>query len=163
MNCSNRNGRNCGGRNPGACANRPSENCRPAEKKHKPFFINVEQEAMKNTAFRVTPWTGEHMQMTLMCIPPGGEIGLECHPKVDQFICIVEGQGVVKMGDCKNNLSSECVVSRGCAFFIPACTWHNLINTGRCPIKLYSLYAPPQHPPGTVHQTKRDADKAEHD
>lgn len=97
-----------------------------------------------------------------MSIPVGGDIGLEMHPDLDQFIRIEDGQGVVKMGDSKNRLDFQACVGKDYAFIIPAGTWHNLINTGRRPIKLYSIYAPPQHPRGTVHETRAIADAEEH-
>ncbi|MDQ5983883.1 MAG: cupin domain-containing protein [Eubacteriales bacterium SKADARSKE-1] len=127
----------------------------------KPFVINIEQATKQNKAFRRVLWTGHHMQLTLMSIPVGGDIGLEIHPNLDQFIRIEQGRGLVKMGDSKNNLNFQRPVSPDFAFIIPAGTWHNLINTGNRPIKLYSIYAPPQHPKGTIHLTKTDAEAAE--
>ncbi|MDF2930331.1 cupin domain-containing protein [Anaerospora sp.] len=128
----------------------------------KPFIIKIAEAAKRNRTFRTTVWTGNHMQLTLMSIPVGGEIGLEIHPQLDQFICIERGFGLVKMGNSKNNLQFQRKVCEDYAFFIPAGTWHNLINTGEGPLKLYSIYAPPQHPKGTVHLTKADADADEH-
>ena len=96
-----------------------------------------------------------------MSIDVGGDIGLEMHPNLDQFIRIEAGQGVVNMGQAQNNLNFQACVGQDYAFIIPAGTWHNLINTGRTPIKLYSIYAPPQHPHGTIHQTRAIADAAE--
>jgi mannose-6-phosphate isomerase-like protein (cupin superfamily) len=101
------------------------------------------------------------LQLTLMSIRVGGDIGLEIHPNVDQFIRIEEGQGIVKMGDRKDRLDFQERVYDDFAFIIPAGKWHNLINTGNKPIKLYSIYAPPQHPHGTVHKTKAIAQAAE--
>lgn len=92
----------------------------------------------------------------------GNDIGLEVHPNVDQFLRIEEGQGLVKMGNSKDNLTFERRVSDNYAIIVPAGTWHNLINTGNTPIKLYTIYAPPEHPYGTVHRTKADAEAAEH-
>ena len=96
-----------------------------------------------------------------MSIDVGGDIGLEIHPYLDQFIRIEEGQGIIKMGDRKDKLDFEARVADDFIFIIPAGKWHNLINTGNKPIKLYSIYAPPQHPWGTVHKTKADAEDAE--
>ncbi len=101
------------------------------------------------------------MQLTLMSINPGEDIGLEIHPHVDQFIRLEAGQGIVKMGRTKHRLDFQTCVKKDCAFIIPAGTWHNLINTGDEPIKLYSIYAPPQHPFCTVHKTKAIAEAAE--
>lgn len=127
-----------------------------------PFVINIEEATKQNNNFRTALWTGCHLQLTLMSIPVGGEIGLESHPDLDQFIRIEEGEGLVKMGDRKNCLDFQKRVFDDFIFIIPAGKWHNLINTGNKPIKLYSIYAPPQHPHGTVHRTKAEADAAEH-
>lgn len=127
-----------------------------------PFVVNIEQATEENNLFRTALWTGEHLQVTLMSIRVGEEIGLENHPRLDQFLRIEQGQGLVKMGSRENNLSFQRTVCPGYAIMIPAGTWHNLINTGNQPLKLYSIYAPPQHPHGTVHRTKADAMAAEH-
>ena len=123
-----------------------------------PFTINIEAATKQNDFFRIALWTGEYLQLTLMSIEPGDDIGLEIHPDHDQFIRIERGRGLVKMGDRKDQLDFEEKVRSGSAIFIPADKWHNLINTGRRPLKLYSIYAPPEHPPGTVDETKEDAD-----
>ena len=122
-----------------------------------PFVVNIHQATRQNNTFRTVLWTGDHLQLTLMSIRPGEDIGLENHPNLDQFLRIEQGQGLVKMGSCKDNLDFQRRVSSDDAIIIPAGTWHNLINTGSVPLKLYSIYAPPQHPKGTVHQTKADA------
>lgn len=96
-----------------------------------------------------------------MSIGVGEDIGLEVHPDVDQFLRIEEGQGLVQMGDTENDLNFERRVSEDYAIMVPAGKWHNLINTGNKPIKLYTIYAPPEHPFGTIHQTKADAMAAE--
>ncbi|WP_227394652.1 cupin domain-containing protein [Jeotgalibacillus aurantiacus] len=127
-----------------------------------PFTINITQATLQNTAFRRTLWTGTHLQVTLMCLNPGEDIGLEMHPDVDQFLRIEQGQGMVMMGKSKDQLPFRRMVMDDSAILIPAGTWHNLVNTGTIPLKLYSIYAPPNHPPGTVHQTKADAEAAHH-
>lgn len=86
------------------------------------------------------------------------DIGLEMHPDVDQFIRIEEGQGLVLMGDSHDRLYYQERVYPGYVIFIPAGKWHNVINTGCTPLKLYSIYAPPEHPWGTVHRTKEDGE-----
>lgn len=128
-----------------------------------PFVVNIAQATRSNGNFRTTVWTGSHMQLTLMSIPEGGDIGLERHPQLDQFIRVEEGQGQVRMGRTKESLDFQRAVQPGFAFFIPAGTWHNLINSGNGPLKVYSIYAPPQHPRGTVHRTKEEAQAAEHE
>lgn len=96
-----------------------------------------------------------------MSINVGEDIGLEMHPNVDQFIRIEEGQGLVKMGDSKDILNFQANVCDDYAFIIPAGKWHNLINTSNIPLKVYSIYAPLQHPHGTVHATKAIAQASE--
>ena len=123
-----------------------------------PFVVNIEEITKLNNTFRTALWTGEHLQLTLMSIPVGESIGLEIHPDTDQFLRLEQGEGLVQMGKDKNNLSFQKRVSNNFAFVVPAGTWHNLINIGNIPIKLYSIYAPPKHPRGTVHLTKADAE-----
>ena len=126
-----------------------------------PLVINIEQATKLNNTFRTALWTGKNLQVTLMSIKPGEDIGLEIHPQVDQFIRIEEGQGLMQIGDRKDNLSFQRQVYDDFAIMIPAGKWHNLINTGFKPLKLYAIYAPPEHPFGTVHITKADALAAE--
>ncbi len=126
-----------------------------------PFVVNIDEATKQNTTYRTALWTGDNLQVTLMSIKPGEDIGLEIHPELDQFIRIEEGQGLIKMGDRKDNLDFQESVYDDFAIVIPAGKWHNLINTGSQPLKLYSIYAPPQHPYGTVHETKADAEEAE--
>ncbi|MBR0597223.1 cupin domain-containing protein [Sinanaerobacter chloroacetimidivorans] len=128
-----------------------------------PLVINIEEVTKQNENFRTALWTGDHLQLTLMCINPGEEIGLEIHPNLDQFIRIEDGQGLVKMGNQKDRLDFQEKVYDNFAFIIPAGTWHNLINTGNKPLKLYSIYAPPQHPHGTIQETREDAEASEND
>lgn len=119
-----------------------------------PFVINIEEATKQNNNYRVALWTGCYLQLTLMSINVGEDIGLEVHHDLDQFIRIEEGQGVIKMGDRKDHLDFQREVYDDYAIIIPAGTWHNLINTGCKPLKLYSIYAPPQHPYGIVQETK---------
>lgn len=126
-----------------------------------PFVVNINEATKQNETFRTALWTGDHFQLTLMSIGVGEDIGLEMHPHVDQFLRIEQGQGIVRMGKEKNNLNFERKVQDEFAIIIPAGTWHNLTNTGNVPLKLYSIYAPPNHPFGTVHVTKTDAIAAE--
>ncbi|MFW6265002.1 MAG: cupin domain-containing protein [Bacillota bacterium] len=124
-----------------------------------PFVINIEEATVENDYFRIALWTGEYLQLTLMSIDPGDDIGLEMHPDIDQFIRIEQGRGTVMMGDTRDQLHYRTRVYDDDAIFIPAGTWHNLVNIGRAPLKLYSIYAPPEHPRGTVHETKEDAEE----
>lgn len=126
-----------------------------------PFVVNINQAAKSNSTFRTALWTGNHLQVTLMSLQVGEDIGLEIHPDTDQFLRIEQGAGVVLMGDSPNNLTYQRQVQANSAIMIPAGTWHNVINTGNLPLKLYSIYAPPEHPHGTVHPTKADAMAAE--
>ena len=126
-----------------------------------PFAINIHEAANQNTAFRTALWTGTHLQLTLMSLDVGEDIGFEIHDDLDQFIRIEEGSGTVLMGESREDMEFQADVDYDSAFIIPAGIWHNLINTGNTPLKLYSIYAPPQHPYGTVHETKEDAMAAE--
>lgn len=126
-----------------------------------PFVVQIEEATKRNNMFRTTLWTGPHLQVTLMSLRVGEDIGLEMHPGVDQFLRIEQGEGIVRIGKKKNELTFERRVTDGSAIFVPAGTWHNVINIGNVPLKLYSIYAPPQHPAGTVHPTKADALAAE--
>ena len=135
---------------------------RGAETPHvpRPHVTNVDQKAMNNTNFRTAIWTGCHAQMTLMCIPVCSDIGLEVHPETDQIIRIEQGMALVKMGHCKNELNFQFEVCKGDTIFVPAGTWHNVINIARTPLRVSSVYAPPHHPAGTVHRTKEEAEEA---
>ena len=125
-----------------------------------PYVVDMAEEARKNQNFRTVAWTGCHLQMTFMNIPACGEIGLEMHPETDQLIRVEQGQAVVRMGNCRDTLDMQCTLRDDEAVLVPAGTWHNVRNTGYCPLKLSSLYAPPQHPRGTIHCTKEDAANA---
>lgn len=123
-----------------------------------PFVINIADATKNNDYFRTTIWTGNHFQLTLMSINVGDNIGLEVHPLNDQFIRIEEGFGLVKMGENKDNLTYERRVGANDIIIIPQGIWHNLINIGNKPLKLYSIYAPIEHPFGTIHKTKKDSE-----
>ena len=122
-----------------------------------PFVFNIHHATEMNQNFRTTLWTGNCLQLTLMSIPIGEDIGVEMHADIDQFIRVESGRAGVYMGDCRNNLRKVACVDGNAAILIPRGTWHNIVNVGRCPLKLYSLYAPPAHLGGTVHRTKADA------
>lgn len=123
-----------------------------------PLVINIETATTQNNTFRTALWTGEYLQLTLMSVNVCDDIGLEVHYDLDQFIRIEQGKGIIMMGDTKNNFNFQRNVSEDCVILIPAGKWHNLINTGCVPLKLYSIYAPPAHPHGTVHRTKEEAE-----
>jgi mannose-6-phosphate isomerase-like protein (cupin superfamily) len=123
-----------------------------------PYVANVARMAVQNPNFRTALWTGTHLQMTLMSIPPRGEIGLEIHEDTDQLIRIEQGSAVVKMGSCPEHPDMEQSLSVGDVVFVPAGTWHNVKNTGRYPLKVSSIYAPPNHPKGTLQRTAAEAE-----
>ncbi|WP_330695377.1 cupin domain-containing protein [Anaerotignum sp.] len=126
-----------------------------------PFVVNIDMVTKQNQNYRTALWTGKYLQTTLMSIPPGGDIGLEMHPDVDQFIRVEDGIGVVQMGSNKDKLNYQGNVDGRFAIFVPAGTWHNVINMGSMPLKVYTIYAPPHHPSGTVQATKKDAEEGE--
>lgn len=123
----------------------------------KPFVVNIEEVTEQNTTYRTAIWTGGYLQVTVMSIGVGDDIGLEIHPDTDQFIRIEEGEGLVQMGDSQDRLDFEARASEDYAVMIPAGKWHNITNTGNKPLKIYAIYAPPHHPRGTVHVTKAEA------
>lgn len=119
-----------------------------------PAIFDLETMTKMNKNFRTALWTGKHMQIVLMTIQPGDDIGIEIHPDTDQFIRIEEGDGLVQMGTSRDNLSFSQIVEDDDSIIIPAGTWHNISNTGDVELKLYSIYAPPEFPFGTVEETK---------
>lgn len=121
-----------------------------------PLIVNIEAAAIQNTNYRTALWTGGHLQLTLMSIPVGGDIGMEVHT-LDQYISVEDGQGLAWLGYTSGVPVFQGVVCRNFVIFIPAGTWHNVTNIGDGPLKLYSIYAPPAHPHGTVHRTKEEA------
>lgn len=125
-----------------------------------PFVDNIESLTLANENYRTTLWTGTHLQVTLMTIQPGHDIGLEVHEDHDQFLRIEQGDATVYMGPDVDELMVW-PASQDDVIIVPAGTWHNLVNTGNTPLKLYSIYGPPEHPHGTIHPTKEDADAAE--
>lgn len=125
-----------------------------------PFIGSIEELTLENENYRTTLWTGKNFQVTLMAIEPGHDIGLEMHSDVGQFLRIEQGRASVYMGPSKDELKIGVAVD-GDAVIVPAGTWHNLENSGQDVLKLYSIYAPSEHPHGTVHITKEDADREE--
>jgi len=133
------------------------------DKGKKPAVFNLEELVIENQAYRQTIWTGDKMQVTVMSIPVGGEIGLEAHHNIEQFIRVDQGQGKVYMGQNRDNLDFVKDISDGYSVHIPAEIFHNIVNTGDEPLQLYSIYAEPEHPFGTVHLTKAEADEDHHE
>lgn len=134
--------------------NNTNENIKLTDYGPRPFVVNIDQATKQNNNYRTALWTGKHYQLTLMSINVGDDIGLEVHPTTDQFIRIEEGQGLVQMGNSKDKLDFQEMAYDDYAIMIPAGKWHNVTNTGNKPLKIYVIYAPPQHPYGTVHETK---------
>ena len=124
---------------------------------------DIEDATLANDTFRTVLFTGQNLQLTVMRLGPGEEIGVEMHDHLDQFIRIEQGMARVTMGPSEDEVSETHEVEDDWAVIIPGGTWHNVINTGEGDLKLYSLYTPPEHPDGTVHRTKAEADAAEHD
>ncbi|MCL6605069.1 MAG: cupin domain-containing protein [Paenibacillus sp.] len=123
----------------------------------KPYVVDIEKVTKQNNTYRTALWTGDYFQVTVMSINIGDDIGLEVHPTTDQFIRIEDGQGLVQMGDSKDKLDFKVEAFEDYAIMVPAGKWHNLTNTGNKPLKVYVIYAPPEHPFGTVHETKAAA------
>ena len=107
-----------------------------------------------NTYFRLSLWTGTKLQVTLMNIKPNEDVGLEKHEETDQLLFVVSGSGEVYSGKTREDLKFKCRVDGGDMIAVPANTWHNLINVTNRPLKLYSIYAPVEHPFGTKETEK---------
>ncbi len=125
-----------------------------------PWVVDIEDLTEKNEQFRAAKWTGQHLQLTVMAIKPKGEIGLEKHDSGDQFIRVEEGNARVVMGKTKDVMTFDEKVSGDWAILIPAGFWHNIINVGDKPLKVYVLYGPPEHPAGTIHKTYEESEAA---
>lgn len=128
-----------------------------------PFVMNIEDATIQNEDFRLALWTGEQLQVTLMSIPVDGDIGGEVHTKEDQFLRIEQGKGRVIMGETEDNITFEQEVGDDDVIIIPKGLFHNVINIGDEPMKIYSIYGPPHHDHGTVHATQEIALEEEHD
>jgi mannose-6-phosphate isomerase-like protein (cupin superfamily) len=118
--------------------------------------VDILATAWSNEAFRRVILTGQHQQVVVMTIPPGGEIGEEVHADTDQTLAFVDGRGEAQLDGESAEIGPNDLV------FVRAGTRHNFVNTGERPLRLITIYAPPEHAPGTVHLTKADADAAEH-
>ncbi|MFN8381725.1 MAG: cupin domain-containing protein [Anaerolineales bacterium] len=118
----------------------------------KGFVKNIEDIAIKNKEFRQVLYTAGNIQLVVMSLNPKEEIGMEVH-ELDQFFRVEEGTGVAYLDDASTDISA------GFAVLVPAGTNHNIVNTGRTPLKLYTLYAPPNHRDRVLHHTRADAEK----
>lgn len=120
------------------------------------YIDNIDKVTVANDDFRRTLYTGKYLQLVLMTLQPGEEIGMEHHEGHDQFIRVEAGEGVAILDGERHALED------GVAVVIPAGTEHNVINTSQSePMRLYTLYTPPEHPDGIVHATKAEADEYE--
>lgn len=128
---------------------------------NQPLVFPLRRETCCNENFRTALWTGKDLQVTVMHIPSGGEVGLEIHEDLDQFFYIEAGVATVYMGKTKPCVRLVAKATPNCAVVIPNETWHNIVNEQSVPLKMFSVYAPPKHPFGTVHKTKMDADLEE--
>lgn len=123
-----------------------------------PYVTDIESATLANDTFRTAVWTGTTLQLTVMSIPPGEDIGLEAHEHGDQFLRVEAGRGRVQMGKSADELTFDEEVAHDWVILVPGGWWHNVVNTGEEALKVYSIYAPPEHPHGTVHATKADDD-----
>jgi mannose-6-phosphate isomerase-like protein (cupin superfamily) len=122
-----------------------------------PYVGDILELTRRNADFREVIATGPNSQVVVMCLPPGGEIGLETHTQLDQVLVIVDGNGAVLLD------GQVSPIGPGTLIQVAAGVSHNVTNTGTSPMRLYTVYAPPAHLPGTVHRTKADADRDEAD
>jgi mannose-6-phosphate isomerase-like protein (cupin superfamily) len=123
---------------------------------------DVNRITLDNENFRTVVFTGEHTQLTLMRLAPGEEIGWESHHNRDQFLRLEQGNARVEFGSSEDGVDETHEVKDDWAFIVPAGVWHNVVNIGSEEVKLYSLYSPPEHPAGTIHATKAEADAEHH-
>ncbi len=121
------------------------------------FNVDIVAAAKANAFFRQVLSTGANAQVVVMSIPPGGEIGEETHEHVDQVLAFVQGEGVATLDGQESPVGPDRLVH------VPAGTRHNFVNSGSGDLRLYTVYAPPQHAPGTIHRTKAEADGDEAD
>jgi mannose-6-phosphate isomerase-like protein (cupin superfamily) len=123
----------------------------------KGYCDNIEQRTVENDNFRQVLYTGRHLLLGVMTVPPGGDIGEEVHDDRDQFFRFEEGKGVVDIDGVENPVEDDFAV------IVPAGARHNVRNTGSEPLRLYTVYGPPEHMDGVVHATKADAEARHHD
>ena len=123
----------------------------------KGYCDNIEQRTVENHNFRQVLYTGEHLQLVVMTLPPGCDIGEEVHEDRDQFFRFEEGKGVIDIDGVENPVEDDFAV------IVPAGARHNVRNTGSEPLRLYTVYGPPEHMDGVIHATKADAEARHHD
>lgn len=126
-----------------------------------PQSFDLEKATVENGNYRAVAWSGTYLQLTLMSIPPGADIGLEAHPETDQFLRVDAGRGRAQMGPAEDHLDFDQEVEDGWAIFVPAGMWHNITNVGDEPLQLYAVYAPVHHAAGAVQATASDAERDE--
>jgi mannose-6-phosphate isomerase-like protein (cupin superfamily) len=122
----------------------------------KGYVDDIEQATLANADFRRVLYTGKNLQLVLMTLPPGCDIGEEVHTDRDQFFRIEEGEGVIRIDGVDNRVEDDFAV------IVPAGARHNVINSGDAPLKLYTIYGPPEHKDGVVHRDKAQAER-DHD
>ncbi len=122
---------------------------------------DIERATLDNEDFRQVLFTGANTQLTVMRLGPGEEIGVEKHDHLDQFIRVEQGSARITFGPSEDRVDEEHQVEQDWAVIVPGGVWHNVVNVGAGELKLYSLYSPPEHPDGTVHHTKAEADADE--
>lgn len=121
------------------------------------YVGHIEKQTLENAYFRRVLFTGKHAQLVVMCLGPGEEIGDEVHQDIDQFFRIEQGEAKFVFNEGQDH-----AVREGDVVVVPAGTYHNVINASKtAPLKLSTLYSPPNHPEGTVHKTKAEAEAAE--
>lgn len=131
---------------------------RPKENPLSGYVTDIEEKTLQNTYFREVLFTDPHLQLVVMSLLPGEEIGLETHHDIDQFLRVEAGEGKAYLNGEEHPLKD------GSAVVVPAGTEHNVVNTSATePLKLYTIYSPPEHPAGTIHRTRADALADEHD
>ena len=129
----------------------------------RPNAFDIETATRENSTYRTVVWTGAHLQVTLMSIPPGSSVGLEAHPDTDQFLRLDAGRGRVTMGPSEDDLPFVQEVEDGWCVTVPAGTWHDIVNIGETDMRLYAIYAPVHHAAGIVQETAQDAELDEED
>lgn len=127
------------------------------------WTANIEEETVANETFRTVLYTGKKLQVTVMSIPVGETVGWEMHEDLDQFLRVESGSATVRLGTSSDAVTEEHELQDDWAVVVPGGVWHDIVNSGDEPLKLYSIYSPPDHEDGTVHETKADAEADEHE